>query len=140
MRTLAVAVVLGLGITASGQDQETMKKEVIEVDRARQAAFDKGDGDAWFAHIIDACRWTNLVTGEVLQDKAQRAANLTKEGPAEPSKLSDEKFHFGGGGGNTVTQTGLYSGGGRGGSARVARIWQKRDGRWMMIALYFAPQ
>ena len=134
MRSLAVAVVvLGLGVSASGQDKETMKKEVISADRARQAAFTEGDGDAWAKHILDGCRWIDLSTGEALQDKAERAANLS---PSEPSKMSDEKFHFGGGQGNTVTQTGLYTGNG---TVRFARVWQKREGQRMMLALYYVP-
>ena len=140
MRSLAIAlVVFGLGISASGQDKETMKKEVIEADRARNAAINAGDGATWSKFIADGCRWTTLSTGEVLANKAERAANITKGGAVEGSKLSEEKFHFGGGQGNLVTQTGLYTGGSRG-SARFARIWQKREGKWIMAALYLAPQ
>ncbi len=132
MRLLIIAIaVLGLGISASGQDKAKIEKEVIKADRARDAAFDKGDGEAWAKHIADECRWTALSTGEILQNKAQRAANITKRGPTAASKLSAEKFQIGE---TLVTQTGVYTTSSW--TMHFARVWQKQDGQWIMVALY----
>ncbi len=132
MRLLIIAIaVLGLGISASGQDKAKIEKEVIKADRARQAALDKGDGEAWAKHMADECRWTALSTGEILQDKAQRAADITKDGPREASKLSAEKFQIGE---TLVTQTGVYTTSSS--TMHFARVWQKQDGQWIMVALY----
>ena len=132
MRLLIIAIaVLGLGISASGQDKAKIEKEVIKADRARDAAFDKGDGEAWAKHIADECRWTSLSTGEILQNKAERAANITKRGPTAAAKLSAEKFQIGE---TLVTQTGVYTASSW--TMHFARVWQKQDGQWIMVALY----
>ncbi len=129
---LTVGVCLLLTSVPAYSQSDAIKQEVIKADRAREAAWEKGDGEAWAKYIVDECRWTVLSTGEILQDKAQRAANTTKNGPIEqPAKLSDEKFLIGE---TLVTQTGVYTF--ASGTMRFARIWQKQDGQWLMVALY----
>lgn len=134
MRTLIVATLISAFATiASGQDKAKIQKEIIEVDRARQAAVTRGDGHEWVKYIADNCLWTVLETGEVAQDKMERAARITRRGQIDdPRTLTEEKFHIEE---NRVVQTGLYS---RSDSQRrFARIYAKLDGRWQMITLYF---
>lgn len=69
-----------------------------------------------------------MATGVVAQNKAERAANITKRGPREGGGgISDEKFHVEE---NRVVQTGEGNVIGR-----FARVYAKRDGGWQMIAL-----
>ena len=130
---VTTAIVFVMALSASAQDNAKIQEEVIKVDRARTAALLKGDGDAWAKHIADNCRWTIMSTGEVEQNKAERAAGITERGPTEGvGRISDEKFHFSRANAENVlvTQTGEASAG------RFARLYAKRDGRWQMIALY----
>jgi len=128
---VTTTIVFVMALSASAQDKAKIQQEVTEVDRARGAAFVKGDGDAWAKHIADNCHWTTMSTGAVVHSKAEFATNITKRGPLEGGGgdgPSDEKFHVDE---NVVVQTG--DGGVIG---RYARVYTKIDGRWQMIALY----
>jgi len=126
---VTTAIVVVMALSASAQDKAKIQQEVTDFDRARGAAFVKGDGDAWGKHIADDCLWTVMATGVVNQNKAEFTAEITKRGPIEAgSGISDEKFHIEE---NRVVQTGQSDGIGR-----FARVYAKRDGRWQMIALY----
>jgi len=126
---VTTAIVVVMALSASAQDKAKIQQEVTEFDRARTAAFFKGDGDAWAKHISDNCIWTNMATGVVAQNKAETAANITKRGPRERvGEISDEKFHVEE---NRVVQTGATNDG-----RRFARVYVKGDGGWQMIALF----
>jgi len=126
---VTAAIVFVMALSASAQDDAKIQKEVKEFDRARTAAISKGDGDAWAKHIADNCRWTVMSTGAVQQNKSERAAGITENGPvADFGSISDEKFFIKG---DVVTQTGES-----GTIGRFARVYLKGDGGWQMIALY----
>ncbi len=126
---VTTAIVFVMALSASAQDKAKIQQEVTEFDRARSAAFLKGDGDAWAKHIADDCLWTVMATGVVVQNKAEFAADITKRGPIEGGGgISDEKFHVEQ---NRVVQTGEGNAIGR-----FARVYVKGDGGWQMIALY----
>ena len=70
-----------------------------------------------------------MATGVVEQNKAERAAGITENGPiADFGNISDEKFFVDG---DVVTQTGES-----GTIGRFARVYLKGDDGWQMIALY----
>jgi len=127
---VTTAIVFVMALSASAQDNAKIQGEVKEFDRARTAAFFKGDGEAWAKHIADNCVWTIMSTGEVEQNKAERAARITENGPIERAGggISDEKFHVQK---NRVVHTGETPVLGR-----FARVYAKRAGRWQMLSLY----
>ena len=128
---VTTTIVFVMALSASAQDKAKIQQEVTEVDRARAAAFTKGDGDAWAKHIADNCHWTTMSTGAVVHSKAEFATNITKRGPLEGGGgdgPSDEKFHVEE---NRVVQTGATNDG-----RRFARVYVKGDGGWQMIALF----
>ena len=126
-------------IPAHAQSDEG-KQEVIKADRARNAAREKGDGEAWAKYISDDCIWANVITGEVLANKKERVTAIDQQGKIQPRKLTDEKVYMFTP--NIVIQTGLFSGTVEDGptNARFVRIYEKLEGRWQMIALYLAPE
>ena len=44
---VTTAIVFVMALSASAQDKAKIQQEVTDFDRARAAAFTKGDGDAW---------------------------------------------------------------------------------------------
>ena len=136
---LLVGVCLLVASAPAYAQWDAAKQEVIKADRARGAAGDKGDGEAWGQYIRDDCIWSNISTGEVWQNKKERIAGITERGAQPPAKLTDEKIHMFEP--DRAFQTGHYSGTNEDGpfSVRFMRVWGKQEGRWQMIALYFAP-
>jgi len=124
---VTTAIVFVMALSASAQDNAKIQEEVIKVDRARVAAFYKGDGDAWAKHVSDDCIWTNMATGVVEQNKAEVAANITKRGPTEGTgERTDEKFH--------VEETRVVQTGATNDGRRFVRVYVKGDAGWQMIA------
>ncbi len=137
---LTVGVCLLLSSVPLNAQSEEEKQEVIKADRARAAAANKGDGEDWSQYISDDCIWSNIITGEVWQNKKERIVKHTERGARPPAKLTDEKIHMFEP--DRAFQTAHFTGEGEEEplTGRFMRVWAKREGRWQMIALYYAPE
>ncbi len=133
MRTLLVGLVLMLGVQAFA-DVEAVKKAA----QARDAAYGRGDGEAWGKFVADRCVFTNILTGETNQPKKQMMEAATNRENPTPPKITDQKFHTMEGADAVVRETGHREG--PNSSFRYVRVWSKQDdGGWQTISVYTAP-
>lgn len=133
MRTLLVGLVLMLSVQAFGNVEEVKKAA-----QARDAAYGRGDGEAWGMFVADGCVFTNVLTGETSQPKKQMIETATNRETPRPPKITDQKFHAMDGIDTVVWETGHRAGANNG--SRFVRVWSKQDsGAWQTISVYTAP-
>lgn len=120
--------VLGMCSIAAGQDKKTIEQELMRLDKAWTAAELKGDKKAAGALIADDFVGTTH-RGQI-QNKAEYMAGITAN--SDMVKSDDYKITIHG---DIAIMTHRSTVEGvRNIQFRSTHVWQKRDGKWLIIA------